>query len=109
MRCEILTSAMDRSLLKEELAFLSKYFHNLNHFRCDILIGGAWGLEIYKSETWGYEISSVVDLPGQVEHLEESGCGQLGSDDLYIRLPELDLEFRFCNDSDIHLDYAQPN
>jgi hypothetical protein len=29
--------------------------------------------------------------------------GELGQDDLFLKFPTLNLEFHFCNDSDIHI------
>ena len=104
MRHEILTYPMEPAQMKEELSFLADHLEALG-LDCEVLFGSAWGNEYYETNSWNYERISPKALPDKVLQVEESGIGQLGKDDLYVRIPNLDLEFRFCNDCDIHLDY----
>ena len=41
--------------------------------------------------------------------MEGKGLGMLGSDDLFLSFPALGLEFRFCNDSDLHIAFEDPS
>ncbi len=80
----------------------------LGRSRCKRILGHAWG-EHYPDGGW-----TAVDLPlealvGEVLRVEAAGFGELGYDDLYVTIPPITLEFRFCNDSDIHLSFEEPS
>ena len=104
MSREILTYPLERPSLEAELAFLAEYFRALGSDHCAAFFGHAWG-ERYPEGGW-----TAVDLPlespvAEVSRVEASGFGQLGDDDLFITIPPFLVEFRFCNDSDIHLSF----
>jgi len=108
MTREILTYPLDRPSLEAELAFLVQHFRTLGYDRCTAFFGHAWG-ERYPQDPW-----TPVDLPlealvAEVSRIEAAGFGALGDDDLFITLAAFPLEFRFCNDSDIHLSFEEPS
>jgi len=109
MRYEITTRSLSNASIWEELSFVSKSMQKLGHDRCLVLFGFAWGDEYYESNVWKEEEIPFANLVEKVKHVRQSGIGNLGWDDLFLRIPDPRMEFRFCNDSDIHLSYEQPN
>lgn len=93
----------------EELSFFSRYMQKLGHRHCQAMFGFAWGNEYYGNERWDDVLVPLSALTDEVRRVEEAGFGTLGSDDLYLKIAsqEVELQFRFCNDSDIHIEYDQ--
>jgi len=47
----------------------------------------------------------LAELVAKVKALAAAGLGTLGSNDLFLKVAGL--EFLFCNDSDVHISFAQ--
>ncbi len=101
MEREILTYPITCKQLNDELSFVIEYFSKKGIEKCNILFGFAWGNEYYPGKEWPEEEIELIDLIQKVKDIEASGIGVLGKDDLFVKL--LGLEFRFCNDSDVHI------
>ena len=69
--------------------------------------GFAWAEEFHAG--WEEITVSGPKLLSEVRQMETSNKGELGLNDLLIRIPQLGVEFLYCNDSDIHLRFEQPN
>ena len=104
---EILTAPLASDALEAELAFVVAHFQSLGVERCTVLFGFAWG-ERFPEPGWTALDLSLDALITEVARAEAAGFGELGSDDLFITFPSQGLEFRFCNDSDIHLTFTDP-
>ncbi len=107
MEREILTNILNKEQLYVELKFIVEYFIENNIHYCDIVFGFAWGMEYYPTEEWNNEKIYFRELIKKVHEIEKTNIGSLGRDDLFIKLPNL--EFRFCNDSDIHIYFDEEN
>ncbi len=107
MKREVLTTILERSQIDEELSFMVKYFSKKGIRTCKILFGFSWGLEYYPGKEWNDEEIQLANLSSKVQEVEKSGIGKLGRDDLFVKFPEL--EFRFCNDSDVHITFSETN
>ncbi len=105
MRREILTYPLERIQMKEELLFFADYMRGCGYADCDVLFGYAWGIEYYETDRWDYERIPLDSLVDKVMQVEVSGLGKLGHDDVWVKIPGLEMEFRFCNDCDIHINY----
>jgi hypothetical protein len=73
----------------------------------DILFGFAWGNFIYPTKEWEYIRLPLEDIETRIKKEEDNKHGKLGSDDLYIRHPDLLFEIQFCHESDIHILFNQ--
>lgn len=100
---EVLTYPLELTHVREELRFVLEYFRGLGCKSCELLFGFAWGNEYYPSDEWPYATWELGAVLGEVERVERAGWGELGQDDLFLKFPTLNLEFRFCNDADIHI------
>jgi len=101
-RC-IITSEVDSSKLRAELAYLVTYFQSHAQASCRVLFGFAWGNEYYAGD-WIEEEIPLSSLIGKIQSVEESGFGRLGRNDLFIKVSGM--EFRFCHESDLHLEFV---
>ena len=109
MKREILTHPIGPFQVKEELEFLVEYFREIGYDECEAYFGFAWGNEYYSNGEWTPIRIPLDRLASQVRRVETGGLGMLGSDDLFVSFPALGLEFRFCNDSDLHMAFEHPN
>jgi hypothetical protein len=107
MQREILTYPILKAQVHDELAYFVEYFSDKGDQTCEVLFGFAWGNEYYPANEWLYEQVNLSHLIWKVDEVEKSGIGSLGRDDLFIKIAEL--EFRFCNDSDIHIYFEESN
>jgi hypothetical protein len=108
MKREILTYPISAAELKAELAFFAEHFRSLGYAHCEALFGWAWGNKYYTTTTWDRVYIPLTDLLSEVQRVESAGLGLLGRDDLFLSVPPLNLEFQFCNDSDIHVFFEGP-
>jgi hypothetical protein len=109
MQREILTYPLEPAQIKQELQFLAEQLHNFGCSECDILLGFEWGMAYYGTNPATYERIATDALVAKIVAAEETGLGRLGQDDLYVRIIEHEIEFRFCNDCDIHLTFEPPS
>jgi hypothetical protein len=109
MTREILTYPVTESQIWCELEYFVEHFWGAGHRDCQVLFGFAWGNEYYPSGEWRAVTIPLEGLVAEIRRVEVSGLGSLGSDDLFISIPGLDFEFRFCNDSDMHIRFEKGN
>jgi hypothetical protein len=107
MEREILTYPISRTQLNDELAFMVEYFSNKGVEKCSVPFGFAWGVEYYPGNEWNDEEISISELIDKVHEVETSGIGAIGKDDLFVKVQGL--EFRFCNDSGVHIYFSGTN
>ncbi len=107
MEREILTYPISAEQMNDELSFMVEYFSNKGIEKCSILFGFAWGNEYYPTSEWVDEEIELRKLVPKVKEVEASGIGEVGRDDLFIELSGL--QFRFCNDSDVHIYFLEHN
>lgn len=105
---ELLTRPITAAQLEEELAFLVRYCRDRGHEACEVAFGGAWAVDYVASEASEDGRIALDALADEVRRAATSGRGGLGSNDLFVRLPARDVRFRFCNDSDIYLEFDEP-
>jgi hypothetical protein len=70
-----------------------------------VLFGFAWANEIYEHDWLELNLTGS-ELRSRVAHAEAAGLGRIGSDDLYITLPEIGVERQYCHEADIHVTAA---
>jgi hypothetical protein len=109
MKHEILTHPIEREKIIAELTFFADYFIKLGYEHCELLFGCAWGIHYYETNSWEYETVSLGTLLEKIFSVEARGLGKLGNDDLFIKVQGIPIEFRFCNDSDIHILFDTPS
>lgn len=107
MEREILTYPISTEQMNDELEFITEYFSNKGIETCSVLFGFAWGNEYYPGNEWFDEEIALNNLIPKIKEVEASGIGTIGRDDLFVKLSGL--EFRFCNDSDIHIYFSSHN
>ena len=106
---EIVTHEIPKAAMWEELTHLASRLAELGQEQCDVLFGFAWGNDYYPTSKWNDVRLAVADLIKEVQRVEAAKYGKLGDDDLIVRISALGLEFKFCNDSDIHISFAEPS
>lgn len=107
MEREILTYPISTEQMNDELSFMVEYYSNRGIDKCNVLFGSAWGNDYYPGNEWFDEEIELENLIQKVEDVEVSGIGAIGRDDLFIKISGL--EFRFCNDSDVHIYFSKHN
>jgi len=107
MQREVLTHPLSEPQLREELRYFVEFFSAKDIASCAVLFGSAWGNKYYPTKDWLEEDVPLSSLLAKVEEVEVSDFGALGSNDLFLKLSGL--EFLFCNDSDIHIFFSEPN
>jgi hypothetical protein len=105
MKKEIVTHTITQAQVRDELKFLVNYFKGDEFKSCQVLFGYPWGLEYYSGDEWKYEEVELQNLLAKIQELEKANLGEIGLDDIFIKIN--DLEFRFCHDLDIHLSFIQ--
>jgi hypothetical protein len=105
MEREILTYPLSTEQLWDEFSFMIEYFTDKGFTECEILFGAAWGIYYYPSNEWNNESISLNSLATKVKSVEQQGLGKFGQDDLFVYFPHLN--FRFCNDCDLHIYFTQ--
>ena len=90
---------------QDELAFVVQYFVKKGVEKCGVLFGSAWGNDYYPTNEWFDEKVALSNLVEKVREVEASGIGKIGRDDLFVKISGL--EFRFCNDSDVHIYFTE--
>lgn len=74
----------------------------------DCLFGYSWGNFIY-SGNW-HDTPIVLDeLEDLILQYQKKGYGQLGDDNLYISIPDLEVKLSYTYETDIHLSYGKIN
>ena len=106
-RREVLTYPLNKQQIHDELSHFVEYFSSKGLGSCSVLFGSGWGNDYYPGKIWPREDIPLADLVAKVRHVEASGIGALGTDDLFLELPEI--EFLFCNDSDVHIFFDATN
>lgn len=106
MSREILTHPLPRAVIRDELGALLNKLKDVGQRDLHVRFGFAWAEQFRAG--WDEIVLPSTQLLPEIGRLEGTGAGRLGSDDLFIRVAALGLEFQFCNDSDIHLRFDQP-
>jgi hypothetical protein len=103
---EILTYPLTKEQFWAEFRHFIAYFRNIGINECSVRFGFAWGIEYYAGSDWSPEYVPIEKLEEKVLELERRGLGEFGYSDVFIELT--DVEFRFCNDTDIHIGFDRP-
>ena len=105
MKREILTYPLSKEQFWAEFRHFVSYFISIGLTECSVLFGFAWGMEYYPEKEWIEETIPLEALEERILDLEKSGLGEFGYNDLFIKIS--DVEFRFCNDMDVHIGFDQ--
>lgn len=104
---EILTYPLTKQQFWTELRHFVEYFRNVGIIDCSVCFGFAWGNEYYPGPDWTPEVIALDKLEEKILQIERRGLGEFGHDDVFVELA--DVEFRFCNDTDIHIGFDRHN
>ena len=102
----IITRILNDEEYKLELNIVIDILRQNHIDKIDLLFGVAWGNE-YKD--WTPFTIGVDEIINEVDKAQKLNVGQLRNDDLYIILTEMELEFLFCHESDIHISFNYAN
>ena len=105
MKREILTYPLSKEQFWDEFRHFVAYFRDKGVSECSVLFGFAWGIEYYPGNEWVSETLPLEDLEAKIQELERRGFGEFGHNDVFIELA--DVEFRFCNDTDVHIGFER--
>jgi hypothetical protein len=100
---EILTYPLTMEQFWAEFDYFVEYFQAIGVREASTLFGFAWGIEYYPGNEWEPEMIPLPDLKSRILDLEQRGLGEFGHNDLFVELA--DVEFRFCNDMDVHIGF----
>jgi hypothetical protein len=73
------------------------------------LFGATRGTHYYLKSAWTNVSLQLANLVREVRRVEAAGLSRLGTDDLFIRVPNVTPMFHFCNDSGIPLRFEEPD
>ncbi|MFT3912111.1 MAG: hypothetical protein QM737_21980 [Ferruginibacter sp.] len=102
----IYTKVLDQHKLKTMLHMIIEGLKKSNIDQVDLLFGWYWGKE-YRNEI--PVKTKVDDLITEINKPIDLNLGKLGSDDVSIIVTEMEMEFLFCHDGDIHFSFNQTN
>lgn len=100
---EILTHPLSLDRFWEEFRYFSTYFREKGIDKCHVLFGFAWGNDYYPEKNWVSEEMPFDELENKILDMERQGFGNFGHNDVFVKVAGV--EFRFCNDTDIHISY----
>jgi hypothetical protein len=66
-------------------------------------------MEYPPGDPWKVFRIPLAELEAEVSKPEDAGYGELGGDDVTIRVPPLDCEFLFCHHRGIHVTFGEPS
>ena len=101
-----LTRILNEFEFKTEFDRIIKILEQNQIDEVEILFGWAWGNE-YKD--WVPFRTKVIDIVSEIDKPQQQKLGQLGNDDIFITIPELEIEFLFCHELDVHLSFNSDN
>jgi hypothetical protein len=108
MNREVVTDPLDGADLWQDLGETIRLTRQLGLSDLRLFFGYAWGKQIY-DDRW----VEIATAPGQVEariaDAQRRRYGRLGDDNVYIRLPEIDVRVEYSYEATIHLSYGQEN
>ena len=84
--------------------FLSKILPDFGITDIDVMYGWAWGNDIFNWETRTIALDS---LKAEIENIESQDLGNIGDDDLVIKINSHDLEITLCHETDLHIKYSE--
>jgi len=76
--------------------------------RIELLFGFAWANDIYPGD-WEPQWLSAAEIRRVVSEAETRELGAIGSDDLFLTIPELASQRQYCHEADIHLESQAPS
>jgi hypothetical protein len=110
MEREILTHPLTTQQIEAELDHFVEYFSSRGCLECEALFGPAWGIDYYsEGESWESVRLPLTCLAAEARRAGTLGWGGLGMNDLYLTVPGAAPTFRFCNDSDVHVSFKEPD
>ena len=108
MSIKIVTKTLQVENLWDDLKDNIALFKQFGIDNVMILFGFAWGNYIYEKD-W-IELPTLTDgIQNLILKAEKDDHGELGFDDLYIKLPNCNTELQYCHETDIHLTFSEPN
>ena len=108
MTLKIVTKTLEVDDLWDDLRINIDLFKQMSIDEVLILFGFAWGNFIYEKD-WIEQSTSTYNIESLILTAEKDEHGQLGFDDLYIKIPNLNIELQYCHETDIHLTYLDTN
>jgi hypothetical protein len=107
MAREISIHEVAQDVLRAELRHVVQYFRDLGHGHCELMFGWHWGMDYPPAAPWETMRVLLAEVETEVRKPEDAGLGEIGRDDVTIRIPSVDGEFTFCHHYGIHLTYSQ--
>ena len=108
MRHEIITDPLDHGELWADLRTNAALLDDLGVRQIWLLFGFAWGNSIYPAQ-WTDIPAAPDEIAGRIREAEQKGFGRLGSDNLYIGVPDLNARLQYSHEAEIHLSYLTVN
>jgi hypothetical protein len=96
------TSILDEVNFNQELLNTIKLLTDNKIEFVDILFGAAWG-NAYRN--WTPHRIKTADIKLEIDKAQDLKVGKFGDDDLFIIIPQLEIEILFCHERDIHLSF----
>jgi hypothetical protein len=105
---EVVTDPLDAADLWHDLHETIRLTEQLGLRDLRLFFGFAWGKQIYEGR-WVEIATSPEQVEPRIADAERRQYGRLGDDNVYIRMPEIDVRVEYSYETVIHLSYAQDN
>lgn len=109
MAREISIHEVAQDVLRAELRHVVHYFRGMGYDWCELEFGWHWGMDYPAEEPWATLHVALAEVESEVRKPEAAELGELGHDDVTIRVPPVDCEFLFCHHWGIHLTSSRPS
>jgi hypothetical protein len=105
---EVVTDPLDAADLWHDLRETIRLAQQLGLSDLRLFFGFAWGKHIYE-DRWIEIATSPEQVEPRIADAEHGQYGRLGDDNVYIRMPEIDVRVEYSYETVIRLSYAQDN
>ncbi len=105
---EVITDPLDAADLWADLRENLRLIQQMGINEVYLFFGYSWGKHVY-AEQW----VEIPVHPAQVEQriidAEHKQYGSVGDDNLYVRIPDIEVRVEYTYETDIHISYAEEN
>ncbi len=109
IRCRTDSVELQPGLIRSEFYELMHRAEKLGWKCVDLDFGWHWAVEIYAGSDWKTVRCFPADAVRIVQEKEAAGIGSVGTDDLFIRIPEAGLAFEFNHEACIEVTGERAN
>ncbi len=105
---EVVTDPLDRADLWADLCENLRLMQHMGIGEVRLFFGYSWGKHIYEDRWEEIPIQPAL-IEQRIIDAEQKQYGRVGDDNVYIRIPDIEVRVEYTYETDIHLSYAEEN